>query len=59
MLALLQKHCPVCGKDVDKNVAIKRFGKYFCSGEHSSHYAEMKMARDTERGDDTGSRGCC
>ncbi len=49
--------------DVDKNTAIKRFGKYFCSDEHASHYTEMKMAGDLERRDrsDYGSRGggCC
>jgi YHS domain-containing protein len=63
MLGLLQKHCPVCGMDVDKNTAIKRFGKYFCSDEHASQYAEMKMASDMEGRDSSGygSRGggCC
>jgi hypothetical protein len=50
MLGLLQKYCPVCGMDVDKNTAIKRFGKYFCSDEHVSEYAQMKMERETDRG---------
>jgi YHS domain-containing protein len=58
MLGLLQKHCPVCGMDVDKNTAIKRFGKYFCSEEHASQHAEMKM-RDMERRDSGGGGGCC
>lgn len=58
MLGLLQKHCPVCGMDVDKNTAIKRFGKYFCAEEHASQYAEMKMKRDMERRD-MGGGGCC
>jgi YHS domain-containing protein len=50
MLGLLQKHCPVCGMDVDKRTAAKRFGKYFCSEKHASQYAQMKMERGTERG---------
>jgi YHS domain-containing protein len=60
MLGLLQKHCPICGMDVDKNTAIKRFGKYFCSEEHAEHYAQMKMERENYRGRDgmTGG-GCC
>lgn len=62
MLGLLQKHCPVCGMDVDKNTAMKRFGRYFCSEEHAGQYAEMKMRRDVERRDDnrdSGGGGCC
>lgn len=57
MLGLLQKHCPVCGMDVDENNGIKRFGKYFCSEEHASEYAEVKMAR--EREDSRRGGGCC
>jgi hypothetical protein len=34
--------------DVDKNTAIKRFGKYFCSDEHASQYAEMKIPREED-----------
>lgn len=56
---LLQKHCPLCGIDVDKNTAIKRFGKYFCSDEHASQYTEMKMAKDKERGEGHKGGGCC
>jgi uncharacterized protein len=61
MLGLLQKHCPVCGMDVDKDAAVKRFGKYFCSEEHSKQYAEMKMAKDMDsRREDSGhGGGCC
>jgi YHS domain-containing protein len=58
MLGLLQKHCPVCGMDVDKRTATKRFGKYFCSEKHADHYAQMKMERQTDRGRD-GVRGGC
>jgi hypothetical protein len=58
MLGLLQKHCPVCGMDVDKRTAIKRFGKYFRS-KHADHYAQMKMERQTDRGSDDMRGGCC
>jgi hypothetical protein len=44
--------------DVDKNTAIKRFGKYFCLEEHASQYAELKM-RDMGRRDYGGGGGCC
>jgi len=60
MLGLLQKHCPVCGMDVEKDAAIKRFGKYFCSEGHANQYAQMRM--DQERRDDSGrgmGGGCC
>jgi YHS domain-containing protein len=50
MLGLLQKHCPVCGMDVDKRTAAKRFGKYFCSEKHVDQYAQMKIERETYRG---------
>ena len=62
MLGLLQKHCPVCGMDIDKNTASKRFGKYFCSEEHASQYAEMQAAReadDDRRRYSGGGGGCC
>jgi YHS domain-containing protein len=60
MLGLLQKHCPVCGMDVDKNTTLKRFGKYFCSEDHASQYAKMRITREAE--DDrrySGGGGCC
>lgn len=60
MLGLLQKHCPVCGMDVDKNIGSKRFGKYFCSEDHADQYAKMRVARDRddERRNSRGG-GCC
>ena len=57
MLRLLQKHCPVCGMDVDKRTATKRFGKYFCSEKHADQYAQMKMEREADKGSRGG--GCC
>jgi hypothetical protein len=61
MLGLLEKHCSVCGMDVDKNTALKRFGKYFCSEDHADRYAEMRIAKEGEDdGRHPGGRsGCC
>jgi hypothetical protein len=56
MLGLLQKHCPVCGMDIDKRTATKRFGKYLCSEKHAEQYAQMKMESEADR---EGSSGCC
>lgn len=38
----LDKYCEKCGKNVDKNTAPQRFGKYFCSEEHAEEYAKAK-----------------
>lgn len=46
--------------DIDKNTALKRFGKYFCSEDHASQYAEMQITREEK--DDrrySGGGGCC
>lgn len=62
MLGLLQKHCPVCGMDIDKNAGIKRFGKYFCSEEHASQYAEIRRTQEMKERDDSRrghGGGCC
>lgn len=59
MLGLLQKHCPVCGMDVEKETATKRFGKYFCSEEHASQYAEIRKAQESRREEYRGGGGCC
>ena len=61
MLGLLKKHCPVCGMDIERETATKRFGKYFCSEEHASRFAETKMEREREanRRENSGGGGCC
>ena len=38
---LFKKHCPICGQDVQKEKAIKRFGKYHCSEEHAEEYSDV------------------
>ena len=57
VFGLLKKYCPVCGQDVKKEKAIKRFGKYICSEEHAEEYRQ-KLAKEQSR---AASRGgsCC
>lgn len=57
VLGLFKKHCPVCGQDVEKEKAVKRFGKYLCSEEHAEEYRK-KLAKEESK---TASRGggCC
>jgi hypothetical protein len=46
--------------DVDKSTALKRFGKYFCSEDHASQYAEMQITREAEDdGRHSGGGSCC
>lgn len=61
MLGLLQKHCPICGMDVDKETGIKRFGKFFCSADHANQYSEIKLVEERKRAEESrgGSGGCC
>ncbi len=54
----LKHHCPVCGIDVEKESGIKRFGKYFCSDEHTQQYSERKT-RDEENNNGRKGGGCC
>ena len=50
MLGLFKKHCAVCGRDIDSNMGIKRFGKHFCSDIHSEQYvAEQRKTENLER----------
>ena len=60
----LTKHCPVCGMDVMKETAIKRFGKYLCSDEHAKQYAdrvteEEKRMSEERRSSRDRRGGCC
>jgi hypothetical protein len=58
------KHCQICGVDVNKETAIKRFGKYLCSEEHAEQFATK--IREEERQNEERRRegherrgGCC
>ena len=61
---MFEKHCPVCGMDVKKETAIKRFGKYLCSDKHAEQYAdrvveeEKRMTEERRNSHDRGG-GCC
>ena len=51
-----KKHCVICGEDVKKEEAIKRFDKYMCSEEHAEEYRQ-KMAKEQSQPPRRG--GCC
>ncbi len=57
---MFEKHCQICGIEVKKETASKRFGKYFCNPEHAEQYKtkreeeEQRRAREPRR-----SGGCC
>lgn len=55
---MFEKHCPICGMNVKKEIGVKRFGKYFCSVEHGEKYAQIVNQRE-QREDNRGSGGCC
>ena len=64
MMFGLTKHCPVCGIDVKKETAFKRFGEYLCSDEHATQYLERRMEEEkrmSEERRDSRDRGggCC
>lgn len=46
---MFEKQCPICGMDVKKGAAIKRFGKYFCSDEHAQQYVARKQEEEKQR----------
>ena len=58
MFNLFKKHCPICGMDVDKEKAIKRFGAYLCSEGHAEEYRK-KLAAEESKAASRGRKGCC
>jgi hypothetical protein len=56
-----EKHCPVCGIDVEKELGIKRFGKYFCYDNHAEVYTKKKMEKEISSDEESDRRGgsCC
>lgn len=56
VLGLFKKHCPICGQDVEKGKAVKRFGEYLCSEEHAEEY-HKKLTKEESK--DAGRGGCC
>lgn len=61
---MFEKHCLICGIEVDKKTAPKRFGKYFCNDTHAQQYVtkreeqERAMAEE-ERKHPRRRGGCC
>lgn len=58
MFNLFSKHCPVCGIDVDKEMGIKRYGKYFCSEDHAQDFVKIKKEKENRNEYGHGG-GCC
>lgn len=55
---MFEKHCPMCGMEVKKDTAIKRFGKYLCSEQHAEEFVVQEQRQNEEnRRDRRG--GCC
>lgn len=46
---MFEKHCQICGVDVKKESAIKRFGKYFCNDEHANQFLARKQEEERQR----------
>ena len=61
---MFEKHCQICGIEVDKKTAPKRFGRYFCSEDHSQQYLKKKeeyekRMEEEERKHPRRRGGCC
>jgi len=48
MLFMFEKHCQICRIEVDKKTASKRFGKYFCSDDHTQQYLKKREEQKRE-----------
>lgn len=58
-MGLFDKHCEKCGKEVDKNTAPQRFGKYFCSEEHAEEYVRNREDQKKQEPKQKSGGGCC
>lgn len=59
---MFEKHCQMCGIEVKKETAIKRFGKYLCSEQHAEEFAvrvREQQRQDEERRRNNPRGGCC
>jgi YHS domain-containing protein len=52
-----KKHCKICGLELKKEQATKRFGKFFCSEKHATEFMEIVKSQMKEEG--TRRRGGC
>jgi len=56
IFGLFKSKCKICGEKVDKEAAITRHGKKFCSEEHAEEHRQNLIAEEKsakKRG------GCC
>lgn len=56
-MGLFTKYCDVCGKKIEKNHDIVRFGKHFDSEEHANIYEQGIEARRLAK--KKSSSSCC
>ena len=63
VIIMFEKHCQICGIEVKKDAANKRFGKYFCNNEHAEQYVVKKQEEERlmeeERRKHPRRGGCC
>jgi len=52
-----KKHCKICGIELQKEQATKRFAKFFCSEKHATEFTEIVKSQMKEEG--TRRRGGC
>ncbi len=57
---MFEKHCEICGIEVKKDTANKRFGKYFCNNDHAEQYVAKREEEEQRRAKEPRrSGGCC
>jgi hypothetical protein len=61
---MFEKHCLICGIEVDKKTSPKRFGKFFCSEDHAQQYVtkrdeQERVMAEEERKHPRRGGGCC
>ena len=56
---MFEKHCPMCGIEVKKDTAIRRFGKYLCSEQHAQEFAAREQQKQNEESHRERRGGCC
>ncbi len=55
-LTLSEKKCPVCNMAINKEKAIERDGKHFCSEDHAEQY-QAKLSKEQSK--PSGGGSCC
>ncbi|MDP2933813.1 MAG: hypothetical protein Q8N81_06845 [bacterium] len=55
VFGLFKTRCPVCKMEVNKETAINRFDKYFCSEGHAEEYRKERARQQSA----SHHGGCC